>query len=51
MENSRALQREIKIRDKKVEELTSQLEALKKIDREIREKTLPKKPLNNKTAP
>lgn len=40
----RALQRELKARDKKVEELTGQLEALKKIDREIREKTLPVKP-------
>jgi hypothetical protein len=47
----RSLQRELKTRDKKVEELTGQLEALKKIDREIREKTLPKKPPHNKPAP
>jgi hypothetical protein len=40
----RALQRELKAREKKMEELTSQLEALKKIDREIREMTLPTKP-------
>ncbi len=47
----RALQRELKAREKKVEELTSQLEALKKIDREIREKTLPTKPPDKVVPP
>jgi hypothetical protein len=36
-----ALQREIVVRDKKIDELTSKLEALKRIDQEMREKTKP----------
>lgn len=38
------LQREVKARDKKVEELTKQLEALKRIDQEMREKSRPMRP-------
>ena len=41
------LQRQISDRDKKVEELTSQLEALKRIDQEMRGKTRPIKPPSN----
>ena len=33
------LQRDLKARDKKLEDLTKQLEALKQIDQEMREKT------------
>lgn len=39
-----ALQREVKARDKKVEELTKQLEALKRIDQEMKEKSRPARP-------
>jgi hypothetical protein len=46
-----ALQRDLKARDKKLEDLTKQLKALKQIDRRMREKkTLPNRPLN-KTTP
>lgn len=38
------LQREVKARDKKVEELTQQLEALKRIDQEMKEKSRPMRP-------
>ncbi len=41
-----ALQRELQTRDKKVEELTQQLEALKRIDQEMKEKVRPTKPSN-----
>lgn len=41
------LQRQISDRDKKVDELTSQLEALKRIDQEMRGKTRPIKPPSN----
>jgi hypothetical protein len=44
-----ALQRDLKVRDKKLEDLTKQLDALKKIDREMREKTLPARPSNKPT--
>ncbi len=39
-----SLQRQVGDRDKKIEELTSQLEALKRIDQEMRGKTRPIKP-------
>jgi predicted RNase H-like nuclease (RuvC/YqgF family) len=39
-----SLQRQVSDRDKKIEELTSQLEALKRIDQEMRGKTRPIKP-------
>ena len=45
-----ALQRDLKARDKKLEDLTKQLEALKQIDRKIREKTLSSRP-SKKTTP
>ena len=45
-----ALQRDLKARDKKLEDLTKQLKALKQIDRKMREKTLPTRP-SSKTAP
>ena len=45
-----ALQRDLKARDKKLEDLTKQLEALKQIDREMREKTLSNRP-SSKTTP
>jgi hypothetical protein len=45
-----ALQRDLKARDKKLEDLSKQLEALKQIDREMREKALPGRP-SNKTTP
>ncbi|HEY3197147.1 MAG TPA: hypothetical protein VGJ57_03950 [Nitrospirales bacterium] len=45
-----ALQRDLKARDKKLEDLTKQLKALKQIDRKMREKTLPNRP-SSKTAP
>ena len=38
------LQRDLKARDKKLEDLTKQLEALKQIDQEMREKTMPNRP-------
>jgi hypothetical protein len=44
------LQRDLKARDKKLEDLTKQLEALKQIDQEMREKTMPSRP-SNKTLP
>lgn len=46
LESSSALvlQREVKARDKKVEELTQQLEALKRIDQEMKEKSRPTRP-------
>ncbi len=37
-------QREVKARDKKVEELTQQLDALKRIDQEMKEKSRPTRP-------
>jgi hypothetical protein len=42
--SSQVMQREVKVRDKKVEELTTQLEALKRIDQEMKEMTRPVKP-------
>ena len=46
LESSSALvlQREVKARDKKVEELAQQLEALKRIDQEMKEKSRPTRP-------
>jgi hypothetical protein len=44
-----ALQRDLKARDKKLEDLTKQLEALKQIDRKIREKTLSSRPSKKAT--
>ncbi|MEP6600375.1 MAG: hypothetical protein ABJB49_01030 [Nitrospirota bacterium] len=44
------LQRDLKARDKKLEDLTKQLEALKQIDQEMREKTMPNRP-SPKTIP
>ncbi|HZC67638.1 MAG TPA: hypothetical protein VE201_03370 [Nitrospirales bacterium] len=42
--SAQVMQREVKARDKKVEELTTQLEALKRIDQEMKEMTRPVKP-------
>ena len=42
--SSLVLQREVKARDKKVEELTQQFEALKRIDQEMKEKSRPMRP-------
>lgn len=42
--SAQSLQRETKARDKRVEELSKQLEALKQIDQELREKARSKKP-------
>jgi predicted RNase H-like nuclease (RuvC/YqgF family) len=39
-----ALQGQLEQRDKKIEELTNQLEALKRIDQEMREKARPVRP-------
>jgi hypothetical protein len=39
-----ALQQELKVRDKKVEDLTKQIEALKRVDQEMKEKIRPKRP-------
>ena len=39
-----ALQAQLEQRDKKIEELTNQLEALKRIDQEMREKARPARP-------
>ena len=44
------LKQELKSRDKQIEDLTKQLEALKQIDREMRDMTLPNRP-PSKTAP
>lgn len=46
LESSSALvlQREVKARDKKMEELAQQLDALKRIDQEMKEKTRPMRP-------
>lgn len=45
-----SLQRELKAKERRIELLTSQLEALKHIDEELREKTRPLRPLG-KTQP
>ncbi|MEW6543271.1 MAG: hypothetical protein AB1411_06630 [Nitrospirota bacterium] len=42
--SAQTLQREVKAREKKVEDLTRQLEALKQIDQELKEKARSKKP-------
>jgi len=42
--SAQVMLREVKARDKKVEELTTQLEALKRIDQEMKEMTRPVKP-------
>jgi hypothetical protein len=44
------LKQELKVRDKQLDELTKQLEALKQIDREMRDKTLQTRP-PSKTPP
>jgi len=44
-------QRQVSDRDKKIEELSSQLEALKRIDQEMRGKTRPIKPPSNISVP
>jgi hypothetical protein len=48
--SAQAMHREVKARDKKVEELTTQLEALKRIDQEMKEITRPVQP-SLKTPP
>ena len=45
------LQRQLSDRDKRIEELASQLEALKRIDQEMRVKTRPIKPPSNPFPP
>jgi len=45
------LQREVKARDKKVEELTQQLDALKRIDQEMKEKSRPTRPPTRMPSP
>ncbi len=47
----RKLQRELAIRDRKIDELNSQLEALKRIDHEMREKTRSSRPAPLPVAP
>jgi predicted RNase H-like nuclease (RuvC/YqgF family) len=42
--NVQALQKQLSERDKKIDELSSQLEALKRIDQEMREKVRPVRP-------
>jgi hypothetical protein len=42
--SAQVMHREVKARDKKVEELSTQLEALKRIDQEMKEMTRPVKP-------
>ena len=42
--SAQVMQREVKARDKKVEELTARLQALKRIDQEMKEMTRPVKP-------
>ena len=49
--SAQVMQREVKARDKKVEELTTQLEALKRIDQEMKEMTRPVKPPLKTTPP
>jgi len=46
-----ALQKQLSERDKKIDELTSQLEALKRIDQEMREKVRPIRPPSTVTPP
>jgi prefoldin subunit 5 len=46
-----SLQRQLHDRDRKIEELTSQLEALKRIDQEMREKIRPIRPPSNIVPP
>ena len=46
-----SLQRQVNERDRRIEELTGQLEALKRIDQEMRGKTRPIKPPSNVVSP
>jgi hypothetical protein len=46
-----SLQKQLTDRDRKIEELTSQLEALKRIDQEMREKVRPVRPPSTVTPP
>jgi predicted RNase H-like nuclease (RuvC/YqgF family) len=46
-----SLQKQLTDRDKKIEELTSQLEALKRIDQEMRDKVRPIRPPSTITPP
>jgi len=49
--NVQALQKQLSERDKKIDELSSQLEALKRIDQEMREKVRPIRPPSTVTPP
>lgn len=49
--SAQVLQREVKARDKKLEELTKQLEALKRIDQEMKEKSRPARPPTKMPSP
>lgn len=46
-----ALQQELKARDKKVEDLTRQIEALKRVDQEMKEKIRPRRQSNRSQSP
>ena len=46
-----SLQKQLSERDKKIDELSSQLEALKRIDQEMREKVRPIRPPSNVLPP
>ena len=46
-----SLQKQLTDRDKKIEELTSQLEALKRIDQEMRDKVRPIRPPSTVAPP
>jgi bacterioferritin (cytochrome b1) len=49
--NVQALQKQLSERDKKIDELSSQLEALKRIDQEMREKVRPIRPPSTVVPP
>ena len=40
------LKRELKLREKKIDELTNQIEALKRVDQEVKERVRPGRPVN-----
>jgi hypothetical protein len=46
-----SMQKQLTDRDKKIEELTSQLEALKRIDQEMRDKVRPIRPPSTVAPP
>lgn len=46
VQSAQSLKRQLKAREKKIDELTKQIDALKRVDREVKERVKPSRPVN-----